>query len=36
MSKKDSLKKKIEEMNILSYEELNYDDLDSECLKKYM
>ena len=36
MSKKDSLKKKIEEMNILSYEELNYDELDSECLKKYM
>ena len=36
MSEKDSLKKKIEEMNILSYEELNYDELDSECLKKYM
>ena len=36
MSKKDSLKKKIEEMNILSYEELNFDYLDSECLKKYM
>ena len=36
MSKKDSFKKKIEEINILSYEELNYDDLDSECLKKYM
>ena len=36
MSEKDSLKKKIEEVNILSYEELNYDELDSECLKKYM